>query len=296
MGRQTTQAGAAAKRRVAGSPVRHVGLPALLALALTFLVALAPRVAADGPAQALTDALRLEELAGLIRAEGLADAGTFVPPGPSGKTSDDTLARIEALFNPAMIRAEMQAALAAGMERDAQIRAMNFFDAPRGKSLVRMELDARAAISDPDVEAIARSDWAMRQDDSDQTIQLLKRFAEVNSLVERNTASTMTARYHFLCGLAVGAGGIPDEDAILSQVWSRQDMIRADTENWLMGYLMMAYAPADDADLKAYVAFSETPAGQAMNAALFDGFEAAYARISYGLGLIAGQATLGQEL
>ena len=190
----------------------------------------------------------------------------------------------------------MEAVLAADLGPDDLDAATAFFESAAGQALVELELQARAAIANSDVEAAARAHWAERQDETGEEIRNLKRFAEVNGLVDRNTTSTMTARYHFMRGLADGTGQRADEGEILAGIWRREAEIRADTEGWLMGYLLLAYGPAEPEDLEAYVAFSETPAGAAVNAALFDGFAVAYERISYGLGLVAGRSAAAQEL
>jgi len=59
---------------------------------------------------------------------------------------------------------------------------------------------------------------------------------------------------------------------------------------------MMAYQPLDDDAMDAYIAFSETPSGRALNAALFEGFERMYRDISFGLGLAAARSMGGSDL
>ncbi|WP_428925282.1 hypothetical protein [Marinibacterium sp. SX1] len=276
------------------------GFPGLRAgVALVLLVLVLPLRALAGPGDDMVDrlgeALRLQDLAVLMRDEGLDDARDLLPADATGQVSPVAMAQLEEVFDPGLIRAELTGAFGALSAGDLGA-AVAFFDSPAGRALVELELVARAAISDPDIEAIARGEWAARRDESGEPIASLRRFAEVNDLVERNTTSTMTARFQFLRGLAAGAGQPADDGEILSRVWAQEGAIRADTEGWLMGYLLLAYGPADPADLDAYVAFSETPAGQAVNAALFEGFEVTYGRISHGLGLVAGRATQAQDL
>ncbi|MEM8728576.1 MAG: hypothetical protein AAGF79_01565, partial [Pseudomonadota bacterium] len=194
------------------------------------------------------------------------------------------------------IETELQSEIADLMPPDQLAEAITFFESPAGVALVELELVARAAISDDDVESLARAEWAARADSDDPQVALIRSFAEVNGLLERNTTATMTARYHFMRGLNEGAGRPVSDDEILAQIWAREPQIRADTEGWLMGYLLLAYGPSKLDDLRAYVAFSKSPPGQALNAALFDGFDVAYGRISYGLGLVTGQASMQQDL
>lgn len=264
----------------------------LLAVAL----AIWPVLGSAAPVDDLTAALRLPELAVLMRDEGVKDSEDLFVKAPAGRLPALTLNRIEEIFDPERIEAEMRQSLAAGMTGDEMARATAFFDSPPGRALTELELVARSAMSDDDIEAIARSEWQARRDEDSDEIRLLRQFAEVNGLIDRNTTSTMTARYQFLRGLGEGQGQPVDDDEILFRVWSAEESIRAETEDWLMGYLLMAYGPADLDDLRDYVAFSETPAGQAVNTALFDGFAVVYGRISHDLGLVAGQAAMAQDL
>ncbi len=260
------------------------------------VLALWPVLAGAASVEDLSRALRLEELAVLMRDEGVEDSRRILPRGPSGQVPAGAIAQIETLFAPDAMRHEMERALGEALDTAELDAATIFFESAAGQSLVQLELQARAAIADEDIEPAARSRWAERQDETSDEITHLKRFAEVNGLLDRNTTSSMTARYHFLRGLAEGAGRRADDAEILSRIWTREAEIRTDTEGWLMGYLLLAYGPAEPRDLAAYVAFSETPAGAAVNAALFDGFAVAYERISYGLGLVAGRAAAAQDL
>ena len=83
---------------------------------------------------------------------------------------------------------------------------------------------------------------------------------------------------------------------IVTDVWGQEPEVRQDTESWLLAFLVMAYAPLPSGDLQAYTEFSQSPAGRALNAALFAGFETLYRDISYALGLMAGQGMQGSDL
>ena len=58
----------------------------------------------------------------------------------------------------------------------------------------------------------------------------------------------------------------------------------------------MAYGPLSDSEMQAYLDFSETEAGQALNGALFDGFDAMYREIYFALGLSVAEALQSSEL
>ena len=83
---------------------------------------------------------------------------------------------------------------------------------------------------------------------------------------------------------------------MLAQVWEQETEIRADTEEWLMAYLMVAYGKLSNAEIEAYVALSETAEGRALNRGLFAGFDGMYADLSYALGLAVAQQARGEDL
>jgi hypothetical protein len=86
------------------------------------------------------------------------------------------------------------------------------------------------------------------------------------------------------------------EGEIMDLVWSEEDAIRADTDGWMRRFLFMAYSPLSDQDMQAYLAFSESDAGQALNAALFDGFDDMYHAIYYDLGRAVADELQASEL
>jgi hypothetical protein len=87
-----------------------------------------------------------------------------------------------------------------------------------------------------------------------------------------------------------------NDDEMIAEVWAQEEEIRSDTDEWLMGYLLMAYQPLSDEELSAYIAFSRTDAGQALNRGLFDGFNAMYTDISYALGRAVALELAASEL
>jgi hypothetical protein len=105
----------------------------------------------------------------------------------------------------------------------------------------------------------------------------------------------MSSNFQFYKGLADGRLSDQSEAEILDEVWSQQEDIRLDTESWLNAYLLMAYQPLPPEAMQAYVRYSETRDGQALNAALFDGFEAFYRDASYALGRAIALSAKGDE-
>ena len=88
----------------------------------------------------------------------------------------------------------------------------------------------------------------------------------------------------FYLGLVDGGAFEASVDEVIEQTWAQESEIRRDTTNWMMGYLLLSYQPLDDSEIATLVAFTQTQAGRALNAAIFEGFGSMYADISYALG------------
>jgi hypothetical protein len=89
--------------------------------------------------------------------------------------------------------------------------------------------------------------------------------------------------------------GLSQSD-MLAEVWAQEGDLRRETEDWLYPFLNLAYQPLSIADLDAYIAFSNSAAGRAINAALFVAFDVLGKDQSRGMGLAAGKLMAGQDI
>lgn len=253
-------------------------------------------VRADEAAQRLAATLQLDEVITVLRDEGIAHGRELDQDMLGGTGGDYWRRQVERIHDRDRMRAAMVRAFRDGMSEAEIAGSIAFFDTDTGQTILALETSARRAIADPQVEAIARASYDELRGSDDPHFAAVARFVEVNDLLERNVAGVMSATYRFYRGMADGGALDLDEGSILADVWSGEAETRADTESWLYGFLLMAYRPLDADAMAAYNAFSETPAGRALNAALFDGFDALYGDISYGLGRAVAQAMSGSEL
>ena len=169
-------------------------------------------------------------------------------------------------------------------DRAAEIAA--FFSSDLGERIVEGELTAWEAITDQAVEDAANEVYFQHLADADPRLDLLERFTEVNGFVDYNVMGALNANFAFLRGMSDGGAyerPIP-EDMILTQIWQGEAEIREDTILWLYSFQLMAYAELSDEELEAYIAFSETEAGQLYNSTVFAGYDAVFSEMSYRLG------------
>ncbi|MBL4927131.1 hypothetical protein [Fuscibacter oryzae] len=252
------------------------------------------------PAAALYDVLQIDDMIAVLRDEGIADAAELAADfGPAGGSPgwDASVARI---YDPA----QMQALVKAGLDRamagkpDVTARAIDFFGSAPGKRALQLETDARRALMDKDTEAAATLRWQDMVARGDPRVALIRRFAEVNDLIESNVAGAMNSSLAFYQGLAGTGGPFADmtEADILDLARGKEGETRASTEEWLFPFLALAYQPLTDAELRAYTDYSATPAGQQLNAAMFAAFNGLFNSVSHDLGRAVGLEMAGQDI
>ena len=248
--------------------------------------------------EALFKVLSINETVEIMRNEGLTYGSTLrddLFPGRGGEAWDSEVDRIYAY--DAMLE-EVREGLARSLQ-DADVEAITaYFQTDLGREIIELELAARRELADAEVEARAQVFYRDMVLEQDSRIDLLEEFVIANDLVEANVVGAMNSNFAFYKGLAKGkAEGFQISEAeMLEDVWSQEQDIRNETSDWIYGYLVMAYGPLKDEEVQAYVAFSRTEEGRAVNQALFDAFDPMFVEISFQLGLAAARYMAGNEI
>jgi hypothetical protein len=291
-------------------PLSRLSARRLAALILAASVTLAaPPLPAETPAAPVTqgevlrlsEVLMIPEMVGILREEGIDYAlsleGDLFPPQAGGAWR----LAVDAVHDLATMQARFQAALEAALSDDpaAVAAGVAFFGDDRGQRILAMELEARRALIDDKVEDAAKARLAQMEEDDRGRVDRLRRFAEVNDLIEMNVQGALNANLSFYKGLAETGGermGDIPEAQMLADVWGQEAEVRAETEAWLFPFLALAYSGLSDEDLEAYIAFSGTAEGRRLNAALFAAFDALFNAQSRDLGRATGRALAGQDI
>lgn len=271
------------------------------ALPVALLCLAAGPVLAESHAPTAADlyaTMRLGEIIAVMREEGLASGGEIAADLFDGATPAEWTGLIDAIYDTDRMEAEVGAALASGLAGRDIAPMIAFFDAEPGQTFLALEISARRALLDDAVEQAAKEAAAVAIADQTDRFRLIERYVLANDLIESNVVSAMNSNIAYFLGMMQG-GAMPtdlSEEQILSNVWGQEPEIRADTTEWVYSFLLMAYDPVPDADIEAYVAFSETEAGQALNSAMFAAFDGMFGNISHALGEVTAQFLVTQEL
>ena len=272
-------------------------LAAPLSIALTFSLTNIS-FAQQSSASALFDVMKLGKIISVMREEGLAygaSLGDEMMPGRSIPEWPSEVARV--YDQDKMIDGMRDAFVATLGDRDMG-PIVAFFESDLGQDIVELEYSARVAFLDEAIEEGAIAQYQDREVEDDPMLAAVKSFVATNDYVEANVAGALNSNFAFYTGMIDGGAlsSRMSESDILADVWAQEPEIRANTEEWLYSYLLMAYQPLGVEGLNAYEQIMATAEGRAMNAALFESFDQMYVAISRELGQSVAGYMLAEEL
>ena len=249
------------------------------------------------PADDVFELLRLDELIEVMREEGLSSGAEMA--SSMGLRADAVWQeRVGAIYDTAAMEEVLRDALDDSLDPAIVPQLTSFFTTAPGADFLEWEIAARRALLDPDVEAAAQEAAAAAFAADNPRLALIGAYIAANDIIESNVSGGMNGSYAFYRGMRAG-GALPPEltdSMILQDVWLQEDVLRENTTDWAYSYLFMAYAPADDAALEAYIAFSESEAGQGMSSSLFAAFDTLFVTLSEAMGLAVAQRLATLEL
>lgn len=205
---------------------------------------------------------------------------------------------VREIYEPNRIWQTFLPHFAAGLEGQDAAAMTAFFTKDLGRKITILEVQARRLMLDRARENNSREAYRALREQDDPRLDLLADLIRANDLVEYNVMGAMNASYAFYTGMMDGNAFDHDisQDDILRDVWSQEAEIRADTKEWMFAYLLLAYAPLTDTELQAYIDFSNSPAGRALNTALFAGYDAVFSNVSKALGMSVAQRMQSEDL
>lgn len=274
-------------------------LPVLFSAVCAILVLTFGSAHASPRADAMLDAIQIGKLMEIMEAESAVSAADLDDSMLGGTGGNSWQRTVERINDADRMEREMREIFADHMPPELIDDAITFFSSAQGQKIINLELSAREVLLDPNIDQMNRTATReMRFGDSDR-FRLILEFVEVNDLIDANVAGAMTGNVAFLRGLR--GGGFPpyaraSDAELVAEVWAREAELRMDTEEWVFAFLSLAYRPLSDNDLEAYIAFSETEAGQALNRALFAAMDKVFSKTSQALGEAVAMQVTAEEI
>jgi len=264
---------------------------------LVALLLLPIQALADDWPQELLDLARLDEMTEVIIAEGLADNATM-PEDYIGISIPGSWSKeLERIYDPAVLNDLVTREFLARSETLDPVHTRSYLQSSAWQETLNFELEARYALMDPSVADAALAYYWERFEAGDKRLDVLDRLVAQSSLVEGNVIGAMNSMYQFELGLIDGGLDLGfTEDELLQQIWAEEESLRYDVSEWVYSFLLFAYDPVPNRDIKAQIDFFDTRNGRIFNAALFGAFDRAYEQISYELGKALAEVAQEQTL
>jgi hypothetical protein len=251
--------------------------------------------ATEAELDALFDAIGTPELIEIMQVEGI-DQSDEIRESMFPQRARGWQPIVASIYDTQRMRDGFRAAFDAELADSDVTPLLEFFASELGRGIIALELSAREALLDEDVEEAAKEAFADLETKDPERRAAIEAFVDDNDLIELNVAGALNASLAFYRGLADGGSFDLTEDVILSDVWEQEPAIRAETTGWMLPYLAMAYEPLSDDELETYRALSLSEAGRDLNRALFAGFDTVFNRISYSLGSAASRFMQGDDI
>jgi len=248
---------------------------------------------ADEKVERLMQALQIEEIVDILRDEGSVLGQELQENFLSDNGGPVFLEQVDRIYDAEMMRGQFADVFQQRLNESQLDRAILFFESDLGQTIVTLENSARVAFADDAIEEMAQD--AYRNGDRDtELFRLVDEFIQVNDLVEQNVTNAISADYNFFRGLYDDSGIF--ETDLLGELLSEKDSMTEETKTWLYSFLLLAYQPLNDAQMRENIAFSRTETGRAINSALFESFDLMYGDIYYQLGQAVSQVLKGRDL
>lgn len=251
---------------------------------------------ADARMTVLVDLLELRQAAAILSDEGRSHADALNQDMLGGQGGPGWQMQVDSIHDASRMVEMVRRALEETMQPAEVESAIAFYASDLGGRIIALENAARAAISEREVEQIARANYGVLAGDGDPRIALVGRLIDAADMVDRNVSTALNSNYQFLRGMRDGGALEDSDEELLADIGTDLDAVTEDTSVWVYAYMLLAYYPLDDAEVARYATFAETDAGRALNRALFDGFGRAYEDTSYALGRAVALNMVAEDL
>ena len=278
--------------------IRNVLCAALAALVL-LAVPLRPAAAQD-----IATLYLFDDLFAIMADEGIASAGDADATPLAPEDLGQWRAELARIYDSSRMSADFTAALDNQLAQRPDIRAdaIAFAQSELGARVLQLEVTARKALLDDEIDEMARLVLAEARDaapgsDMAKRLALVRERVAVNDLVELNVSLGLNTTYAYYDGMLSQAEvpGLGAQD-VLSLVWSQEEDIRTDVTDWIESYFLMAYQPLTTEELETYIDFSASAGGDGFNRMMFQAFDAVFVDISRQVGAAMGRALSGETL
>jgi len=184
--------------------------------------------ASEAELDTLFEAIGTPELIGIMRVEGIEQSGE-IRQSMFPERANGWAPIASSIYNTTRMENGFRAAFDETLADTNVTPLLAFFASDLGREIIALELSAREALLDEDVEEAAKESYAGLAERDPERQAALDGFVDANDLIEMNVAGALNASLAFYRGLADGGSFNLTEDVILRDVWEQEPEIRAES-------------------------------------------------------------------
>ena len=244
----------------------------------------------------LYDALQMDRVNEIIRVEGIQDArGTG-----EAYLSKNTVARFvdqaQSVYQLETMEKDFKRLLTENLSISDAEAILLFYRSPIGKTASELEVSARVAISDKQIEEMAKIKFNEAVNLKNERLDELGSVIETLELVEQNLIGAYAAQFAFMYELSkLGLVNLSRQEMI-DAITSDEEKLKSEILEWLMAFSHMAYSPMSDEEFGVYNDFSKSALGITLNKALFSVYNEMAKDQSQRLASILGEFMKSEDL
>ena len=251
------------------------------------------------PADVISDlyeALQMDRVNEIIRVEGIQDArGTG-----EAYLSKNTVARFvdqaQSVYQLETMEKDFKRLLTENLSISDAEAILLFYRSPIGKMASELEVSARVAISNKQIEEMAKIKFNEAVNLKNERLKELGSVIETLELVEQNLIGAYAAQFAFMYELSkLGLVNLSRQEMI-DAITSDEEKLKSDILEWLMAFSHMAYSPMSDEEFNVYNDFSKSALGITLNKALFSVYNEMAKDQSQRLASILGEFMKSEDL
>ena len=244
----------------------------------------------------LYDALQMDRVNEIIRVEGIRDAQGTGEAYLSANSVERFVDQAKSVYQLDSMEKDFKRLLTENLSTSDASEILLFYRRPIGKIASELEVSARVAISETEIEEMAKTKLEEAKALKNTRLDEIESVIKTLELVEQNLIGAYAAQFAFMYELSkLGVIELSRQEMI-DIITNDEEKLKGEIFEWLMAFSHMAYAPMSDEQFSVYNDFSKSDLGIALNKALFSVYNEMAKDQSQSLANILGEFMKSEDL
>jgi len=244
----------------------------------------------------LYDALQMDRVNEIIRVEGIRDAQGTGEAYLSANSVERFVDQAKSVYQLDIMEKDFKRLMTENLSTSDANEILLFYRRPIGKIASELEVSARVAISETEIEEMAKTKLKEAKALKNTRLDEIESVIKTLELVEQNLIGAYAAQFAFMYELSkLGVIELSRQEMI-DIITNDEEKLKGEILEWLMAFSHMAYAPMSDEEFSVYNDFSKSDLGIALNRALFSVYNEMAKDQSQSLANILGEFMKSEDL